>query len=162
VHHAIAIARGAGRRLVIAGNRVTTPEGEAYFEEEVAPHLDGDAVIHVGEVDDEAKARWLGCAAALLMPIEWEEPFGIVMAEALACGTPVIGFARGAVPEVVIDGRTGFVCRTPGEAVAAVARLAGINRAACRDDASRRFSSRALVDAYEHVYATALGGGHAA
>ncbi|MDP1569798.1 MAG: glycosyltransferase family 4 protein [Vicinamibacterales bacterium] len=155
VHHAIAIARGAGRRLVIAGNRVTTPEGEAYFDDEIAPHLD-DAVAYVGEVDDEAKARWLVGAAALLMPIEWEEPFGIVMAEALACGTPVIGFARGSVPEVVVDGRTGFVCRTPEEAIASVARLDRIDRAACRDDAARRFSATALIDAYERVYAAAL------
>ncbi len=162
VHHAIAIARGAGRRLVIAGNRVATPAAEAYFAGEIAPHVDGDAVAYVGEVDDEAKARWLGGAAALLMPIEWDEPFGIVMAEALACGTPVIGFARGSVPEVVVDARTGFLCRTPGEAIAAVARLAEIDRAACRDDASRRFSATALVDAYERVYAMALGQEHAA
>jgi glycosyltransferase involved in cell wall biosynthesis len=149
-HHAIAIARQAGRRLVIAGNRVADDDG--YFEREVAPFVDGDRVRYVGPVDDPAKAALLGEAGALLMPVEWEEPFGIVMAEALACGTPVVGFARGAVPEVVRDGVTGFVCRTVDEAAARVAELPAIDRAAARADCEARFSARAYVDAYEALY----------
>lgn len=152
VHHAIAIARRSGRRLIIAGNRVRGAEGEAYFAREIEPHIDGDAVTYVGEVDDASKARWLADAAALLMPIEWDEPFGIVMAEALASGTPVIGFGRGAVPEVVRHAETGFVCRSLEEAVTAVGRLDRIDRSGCRADAERRFSAAALVDGYERVY----------
>jgi glycosyltransferase involved in cell wall biosynthesis len=158
VHHAIAIARGAGRRLIIAGNRVRTKDGDAYFTSQIAPHLDDHFVTYVGEVDDEAKAQWLASAAALLMPIEWDEPFGIVMAEALACGTPVIGFGRGAVPEVVRHGTTGFVGGSVDDAVAAVGRLGEIDRAVCRADAEQRFSPGALVDAYLRVYAEATAG----
>jgi glycosyltransferase involved in cell wall biosynthesis len=153
VHHAIRIAKTAGRRLVIAGNRVPTPETDAYFASAIAPHLGESSVRYVGEVDDAAKNALLGEAAALLMPIEWDEPFGIVMAEALACGTPVVGLARGAVPEVVRDGVTGFVCATVDDMTAAVAGLGSIDRAACRADAEARFSAAALVDGYSAVYA---------
>ena len=152
-HSAIAIARGAGRRLVIAGN-VTD---RAYFDAEVAPHVDGRVVTYVGEVDDAAKNRLLGAAAALLMPIEWEEPFGIVMAEAFACGTPVVGFARGSVPEVVRDGVNGFVVRSVQEAIEAVGRLGDIDRAAVRRDCEERFACDAVVSAYERIYQEAVG-----
>jgi glycosyltransferase involved in cell wall biosynthesis len=152
VHHAIAIARGCGRRLVIAGNRVDDLAGRQYFAREVAPHLDGESIRFVGPVDDVTKNRLLGAAAALLMPVEWDEPFGIVMAEALACGTPVIAFRRGGIPEVVQDGVTGYVCRTVEEAVTAVGRLDGLNRVAARADCEERFSQKAVVDAYEALY----------
>ena len=150
-HHAIAIARRSGRRLVIAGNIV--PESARYFEEAIKPHIDDETVRFAGEVDDAWKAEHVGRAAALLMPIEWDEPFGIVMAEALACGTPVIGFARGSVPEVVRHGVTGFVCRGVDDAVDAVARLGAIDRRECRRDAEARFGPGALVDGYEGLYA---------
>ena len=150
-HNAIAIARGAARRLVIAGNRVESPEAGRYFDTRVAPHLDGKEIAWVGPVDDAQKACLLGSAAALLMPIEWEEPFGVVMAEALACGTPVIGFDRGSIPEVVRDGVTGFVCASIDEAVAAVRHLDRIDRAAVRADCEARFGDRVVVDAYERL-----------
>lgn len=146
--HAIAIARAAGRRLILAGPR--EPNDHGFFERAIAPHL--GAVQWVGEVDDADKNQLLGLAAALLMPIEWEEPFGIVMAEALACGTPVIGFARGSVPEVVRDGVNGFVVKDVAGAVAAVGRLRAIDRRAVRADCEARFSDRAIVDAYLAVY----------
>lgn len=152
VHHAIAIAQRCGRRLVIAGNRVDDPAGHDYFEREIAPHLDGERVSYVGPVDDVAKSRLLGGAAALLMPVEWEEPFGIVMAETLACGTPVIAFRRGSAPEVVRDGVTGYLCGTVEEAILAVGRLDRLNRADARADCEARFSHRVLVDAYEALY----------
>jgi glycosyltransferase involved in cell wall biosynthesis len=152
VHHAIAIAREAGRRLIIAGNRVNTPAGHQYFEREIRPHLHRERVAYVGEVDDAQKDALLGGAAALLMPIEWDEPFGIVMIEALACGTPVIGFRRGAVPEVVRHGETGFICQTASDAARAVAELPSLSRAKCREEVERRFSPTALVDAYERIY----------
>ena len=151
-HHAIAIARAARRRLVVAGNRVDHAEGGSYFLREIAPHLDGARVTWIGPVDDTQKNTLLGSAGALLMPIEWEEPFGIVMAEALACGTPVIGFARGSVPEVIRDGVNGFLCRDVEEAAAAVGRLGRIDRAAARADCEARFGDRAIVDAYERLY----------
>jgi glycosyltransferase involved in cell wall biosynthesis len=94
----------------------------------------------------------LSKAAALLMPILWDEPFGIVMAEALACATPVLGFRRGAVPEVIIHGQTGFVCHDVDEMVAAVERLPELSRRASRQDAEARFSQTALVNAYERLY----------
>ncbi len=151
-HHAIAIARAAGRRLVIAGPRKEDGEGPAYFAAHVAPHIDNAQVRYVGEIDDAAKNELLGAAAALLMPIEWEEPFGIVMAEAMACGTPVIGFPRGSVPEVVRDGVTGFLCPDVAAAVGAVGRLGAIDRTAVRAACVARFGAPAIVAAYEALY----------
>jgi glycosyltransferase involved in cell wall biosynthesis len=152
VHNAIAIARQAGRPLVIAGNRVDEgPEG-SYFDDRIAPAIDGERVTYVGPVDDQTKNQLLGRAAALLMPIEWEEPFGIVMAEALACGTPVIGFNRGSVPEVVRNGVNGFACRDVADAVDAVGRLDRIDRRAVRADCERRFGAGVIVEQYLALY----------
>jgi glycosyltransferase involved in cell wall biosynthesis len=151
-HHAIAIAHAARRRLIIAGNRVAGGPDAGYFDRLIGPHVDGDRVTYVGPVDDAAKNIWLGQAAALLMPIEWEEPFGVVMAEACACGTPVIAFARGSVPEVVRDGINGFVCRTVDEAAGAVEQLDTIDRSRVRADCEARFSGRAITDQYENLY----------
>ena len=150
VHHAIAIARQAGRRLVIAGNKVDSCAD--YFERQIAPHVDGTRVVYVGAVDDAQKNMWLGQAAALLMPIEWEEPFGIVMAEAFACGTPVIAFKRGSVHEVVRDGINGFACTSVDEAVQAVQRVHAIDRKAVRADCEARFASAVIVGQYERLY----------
>ena len=151
-HLAIEVARKAGRRLIIAGNVPAGDEHAAYFRTEIEPHVDGRAIMYAGPVDDVMKSELLSQVQALLMPVLWNEPFGIVMAEALACGTPVIGLSRGAVPEVVADGVTGFVCRNVDEMADAVARLSVIDRRACRDAAERRFSQHALVDAYESLY----------
>lgn len=147
-HHAIAIARATGRRLLIAGNVAD----RAYFDESVAPAVDGDAVRYLGPVDDSQKNELLGQCAALLMPIEWEEPFGIVMAEAMACGTPVVGFARGSVPEVVRDGVSGFVVSGVTEAASAVDRLHTLSRTSVRRDAEERFGAEVIVSAYERLY----------
>lgn len=147
-HHAVAIARAAGRRLVIAGN-VSDAD---YFRTRIEPAVDGVQVSYIGEVDDAAKDRLLGGSAALLMPIDWDEPFGIVMAEALACGTPIIGFARGSVPEVVRHGVTGFVVTGVDEAISAVSSLTQLDRRAARLDCEERFSCEAVVDAYERLY----------
>ena len=155
-HTAIDIARRAKRRLVIAGNRVDSPEARAYFETEIRPHVDGQHVLYVGAVDDHAKNALLGRAAALLMPIEWEEPFGIVMVEAMACGTPVVGFRRGAVPEVVEDGRTGAVVGNAEDALAAIDRVRQLNRLDVRARCERRFGYSVIADAYERLYCEAL------
>jgi glycosyltransferase involved in cell wall biosynthesis len=152
VHDAIAIAKMAERRLVIAGTRADAGPDALYFEREIAPHLDGRHVTFVGAVDDTQKSDLLGRACALLFPTHWEETFGLVMVEAMACGTPVIGFARGAVPEVVRDGVNGYLCRSVDEAVAAVKRLDLIDRGAVREDCEARFSDADMVSAYESLY----------
>jgi glycosyltransferase involved in cell wall biosynthesis len=151
-HDAIAIARGAGRRLVIAGTRVTEGPDAGYFDAQIAPYVDGDQVRYVGPVDDAQKSRLLGEAAALLMPIAWDEPFGIVMAEACASGTPVIAFARGSVAEVVRAGVNGFACESIDDAIAAVSSLDRIDRKMVRADCEARFSGSVVVDAYESLY----------
>lgn len=151
-HHAIAIARKTGRPLIIAGNKVTFDNTEPdYFDKEIAPHL-SERIQYIGPVDDEAKNELLGRAAAFLMPIEWDEPFGIVMAEALACGTPVIGFARGSVPEVVIPGLNGQAVENVAEAVACLPAVLQLDRAAIRRDCEARFSHTVIVDQYEQLY----------
>jgi glycosyltransferase involved in cell wall biosynthesis len=162
-HTAIAVARAAGRRLVIAGPHHDDGDEGAFWRDEVAPHIDGEMIRYVGAVGDVEKNALLGRAAALLMLVTLEEPFGIVMAEALACGTPVIGFRRGAVPDVVRDGVTGFVVDDIAAATAAVTRLPQLDRAACRADAQSRFSADVIVDEYLAVYerviaATRAGG----
>lgn len=149
-HIAIEVARRTGRPLIIAGN--IEPEHQRYFDERVRPHVDGTQVQFVGTVNDVQKNALLGRCAAFLMPILWEEPFGIVMAEALACGTPVIGFRRGSVPEVVDEGVTGFIADTTDDMVAAVGRIDAIDRRRCREAAEQRFSDQAIVSAYEAVY----------
>ena len=145
-HTAIDIARHAGRRLVIAGNRVDSGPDADYFDRELRPNIDGNRIEYVGPVDDVAKNALLGGAAALLFPIAWKEAFGIVMAEAMACGTPVIAFRRGSVPEVVADGVTGFVCDDVASAAQAVGRLTTIDREVVRQTCESRFSDRVLVD----------------
>lgn len=146
-HSAIAIARRTGRKLVIAGN---APD-RAYFEQEVAPHL-GPDISYVGEVDDLQKNALLRQAAAFLMPIEWEEPFGIVMIEAMACGTPVIAFDRGSVREVVQPGETGCIVRDVEGAVAAVPLVASIDRRRVRAICEARFRGDVIVDDYVRLY----------
>ena len=154
-HLAIELARRCGRKLIIAGN--IPEEKRGWVNTEVMPHVDGDAVRYIGPVNDAQKNLLLGEAAAFLMPILWDEPFGIVMAEALACGTPVLGLRRGAVSEVVDDGVTGFVRDTLDELVEAAGRVPKISRAACRAAVEARYSEAVIVDEYEAVYRRAAG-----
>ena len=156
-HTAIQIARRAKRRLIIAGNRVDEGDGAAYWSNEIAPHIGHDGVEYVGPVNDGQKNELLGHAAALLAPIEWDEPFGIVFIESLACGTPVISCRRGALPEIVDDGKHGFLIRDIGEGVAAVDRLGLIQRQTCRDRVEQMFSQQVVVGMYERLYAEMLG-----
>ncbi len=147
---AIEVARRAGARIVLAGN--VPKDHRGWFESNVAPHVDGEMVRYLGPVDDAQKSALLGSARALLMPILWEEPFGIVMVEAMACGTPVIGFRRGAVPEVVEHGVTGFIVGDVDAMTMAIGCVDRIDRRAVRARAERVFSEDAVVGGYLDVY----------
>jgi glycosyltransferase involved in cell wall biosynthesis len=145
---AIEIARRAGRRLVICG----IVQDTAYFRDEIEPHIDGDRVTYLGSIGPERRAGVLGSAAALLHPIAFDEPFGLSVIEAMACGTPVITYARGAMPEVVDEGVTGFLVDGVLSAAAAVDAAAALERGAIRKVAERRFGDARMVDEYLTVY----------
>jgi glycosyltransferase involved in cell wall biosynthesis len=151
-NRAIAAARAAGARLILAGP--VQPGQEEFFAREVEPELDGDRVRYVGEVGDEKRDLYAG-ARALLMPIRWPEPFGLVMTEAMACGTPVIAFPEGSAPELVIEGETGFVVDDADAMAAAVGRLGEIDPARCRESVRERFDVDAVAAAYERAYEAA-------
>ena len=151
---AIAVARRAGLPLVIAG----IIHDRSYFEREVEPHVDGDRVRYLGSVGPAEGVALLGGAVALLHLVNFDEPFGLSMVEAMATGTPVIGTSRGSVPEVVDDGVTGFLITTIDDAVAAVARVGSLDRAAVRARAAQRFSQDRMVDAYLALYTRIIAG----
>jgi glycosyltransferase involved in cell wall biosynthesis len=147
---AIAIAQRAGLPLRIAAK--VDDVDRAYFEHEIAPLLDHPGVEYVGEISDRDKNAFLGGALALLFPIDWPEPFGLVVLEAMACGTPVIAFPRGSVPEIIDHGLTGFVVAGVEEAVRAVARCTALDRRRCRAVFERRFTSERMALDYVRVY----------
>jgi glycosyltransferase involved in cell wall biosynthesis len=151
-HTAIAAARSTGRRLLIAGNQVNSEEGQRYWNEEIAPHLGKDGIEYIGPVNDTQKNELLGQAAAMIVPIEWDEPFGIVFAEALACGTPIISCPRGALPEIIHHGTHGYLVRSLSETSSAIEKVSGIDRHACRQRVEKYFSSQVIVSKYEHLY----------
>jgi glycosyltransferase involved in cell wall biosynthesis len=148
-HLAIEVAKRTNLPLVIAGN--VPSEHQGWFDAEIAPHLN-EQIRYVGPVDDVRKAEILGQARALLMPILWDEPFGIVMAEAMACGTPVLGLCRGSVPEVVEHGVSGLVVSNLEQMVAAIPRLNTLDRHACRARVEACSSELAIAEAYLTVY----------
>ncbi|ACB76040.1 glycosyltransferase [Opitutus terrae] len=150
---AIAIARRAGRRLWVAGNRPASGPEAAFFRDQVEPHLGRNGIEWIGEVDDRRKNELLGQCAALLVPIQWDEPFGIVFAEALAAGTPVLSCARGALPEIVQPGVTGLFLTNVDDGAAAVRRIPELDRTVCRRDAEQRFSPGGCVERYLKLYA---------
>jgi glycosyltransferase involved in cell wall biosynthesis len=152
-HRAIAAARAAGARLVLAGP--VQPGQEEYFSREVEPALGSEGIEYVGEADAERKRELYQHARALLMPIRWPEPFGLVMVEALACGTPVIAFPEGSAPEIVEDGVTGFVVEDEEAMARAVDRVGELDPAACRRACEERFGVDAAVRGYEEVYGAA-------
>jgi glycosyltransferase involved in cell wall biosynthesis len=154
VEEAIAIARRSGRQLRIAA-KCREPAERRYFERAVAPHL-GDDVVWLGELGFDDKLALLAGAAALAFPISWPEPFGMVMIEAMACGTPVLATPCGSVPEIVADGVTGFVRADLPDLAAAVGQVGELDRSACRAHVAERFSADAMADAYERVMVSAL------
>jgi glycosyltransferase involved in cell wall biosynthesis len=158
VDRAIDIARRAGMPLKIAA-KVDAADRD-YYKDQIEPLLRANRshVEFIGEIGDAQKSDFLGNAHALLFPIDWPEPFGLVMIEALACGTPVIAFRNGSVPEVMDDGVTGFVVESTDEAVAAVGRVASLSRAECRRTFERRFSVRRMATDYLAIYRRLLRG----
>jgi glycosyltransferase involved in cell wall biosynthesis len=151
-HLAIEIAKRAGVRLKIAA----IPHDERYFREQVEPHVDGDRVQFLGAVEREGRNELLANALALVHMTTRPERFGMTLIEAMACGTPVLGARMGSIPEIVVDGVTGFLCDTVEDAVAKVPQLAALDRRACRRHVEESFSLERMIDRYVDVYTQAL------
>jgi glycosyltransferase involved in cell wall biosynthesis len=159
VDRAIAIARACGQRLKIAAK--VDPADADYFARTIRPLLDDPLVDFIGEINDADKAAFLGNALALLFPIDWPEPFGLVMIEALACGTPIVAFRGGSVAEVLEHGRTGFVVNSVEEAIEAVGCIDTIDRRACRASFERRFTAARMAAQYVEIYSRIVATGAA-
>lgn len=153
---AIEIAKRAGMELKIAAK--VDPADKEYYHNVIRPLIGQPGVEFIGEISEDQKAEFLGNAYALLFPIDWPEPFGLVMVEALACGTPVIGYRRGAVPEVLDHGETGFIVENEDQAVEAVCRTASLSRHRCRQVFEQRFSVRRMAEDYLSLYRRLLEG----
>ena len=147
-HTAIKIAIQTGNRLLIGGNISPLDVEKKYFEEEIRPFIDGKQIVFLGPLNDEEKSNYLGQSKALLFPIEWDEPFGMVMVEAMACGTPVLAFNKGSVGEVVITGNTGFISETINEMKKDLMKLEEINRKSCRGSAEELFDVSIIAKRY--------------
>ncbi|CAG5011254.1 Glycogen synthase [Dyadobacter sp. CECT 9275] len=145
---AIQIARKSGRVLLIAG----LIQDDAYFEQKIKPCIDERSVFYFGNVGPSQRKTLLGKALALLHPIQFDEPFGLSVAESMFCGTPVIAFNRGSMCELIVDGKTGFLVHTTGEAIEAVEKIAQLDRQECRQWAKTMFSKEKMVDNYVAVY----------
>jgi glycosyltransferase involved in cell wall biosynthesis len=148
VHEAIEVARRTGIRLVIAG----IVQDEAYFHEQVEPHIDGSAVEYIGSVGPEKRQEILGGALAMLHLIHFDEPFGLSVVESMACGTPVIAFGRGSMPELIRDGSTGFIVDDVDAAVQALGKIDSLDRRVCRDEVEQRFTCQRMAHEYVGVY----------
>jgi glycosyltransferase involved in cell wall biosynthesis len=154
-HIAIEAARRTGRRLIVAGK---WDDGEEdYYRESVEPLIDGDKIVFAGEADQQTKRELLVRAYCVLMPICWDEPFGLVMVEAMACGTPVIACAHGAAPEVVVHGETGFLVDDVDGMVSAIPDVGMIRPARCREHAETEFDTPVMVEGYLRLYHRVLG-----
>jgi len=153
---AIELARDVGMRLVIAAK--IDPVDQDYYDHAIAPLIAAhpSLIEFIGEVDEHGKDALLGGAYAYLFPIDWPEPFGLTMAEAMATGTPVVAFRAGSVDEVLEDGVTGFVCDSLSEMADAIPRVKELDRHASRERAERLFSPSAMADGYERAYTSAL------
>lgn len=151
-HLAIQIARKQHMQLLICG----FIQDQAYYNEKIAPYIDGSSVIYKGNVGPEERSRLLGNAAALLHPVQFDEPFGLSVAEAMMCGTPVIAFRKGSMNELIQDGKTGFLVDTVEEAAKAVNKVQFINRYECRRYAMLNFSQERMAEHYLSIYKSML------
>lgn len=154
-HHAIEIAKRTGMTLKMAG-KIDIVDRE-FYDEILAPQIDGEQIQYLGEANHVQKNTLMGGAVATLFPITWKEPFGLVMVESMASGTPVIGMNLGSAPEVIRDGKSGFLCETIEECVAALERVKDIDRADCRQHVIDHFSVQRMADGYEAVYRELIG-----
>jgi glycosyltransferase involved in cell wall biosynthesis len=154
LHTAIAAALAAGRQLVCAGP--VFPQDQGYFDAEISPYLDNRRIFYVGPADFNRKLDLLNRAKALLLPLEMDEAFGLVMLEAMACGTPVVAYDRGAAPEVVQHGKTGFIVQGFTELLAGIEAVGDIDAEFCRQHVARNFSSDRMVEAYLALYRSIL------
>jgi glycosyltransferase involved in cell wall biosynthesis len=153
-HLAIEIAKRSGWRLKMAG-KVDVVDVD-YYEQQIKPHIDGKQIEYLGETDHEQKSALIGGAVATLFPITWREPFGLVMIESMAAGTPVIAMALGSTTEVIAHGKTGFLCNNVDEFVEAIDQVAQLNRNDCREHVSKHFSVQKMTAGYEAVYQQVL------
>lgn len=152
-HVAIAIAKKLGLPIRILGG--FNPQ-DSYFKKYIQPQVDGRRVILAGHLDRTEYANTLSHALANIFPLQWEEPFGLTLIEALACGVPVVSFPRGSVPEIIRNGKNGFLVKTPSQAVSAVQHIEKIDRRVCRQSVEDQFSLEAMIDGYEHAFAKVL------
>jgi glycosyltransferase involved in cell wall biosynthesis len=148
--HAIEISKRVGIPLKLAGK--VDPIDQEFFDKQIAPHIDGKFIKFLGEANHYQKNNLMGKAVATLFPITWREPFGLVMIESMAAGTPVIGINMGSVPEIIVNDVSGFVCQNVEECVKAVAKIQSISRQGCRDYVARKFGVQVMTDSYEAVY----------
>jgi glycosyltransferase involved in cell wall biosynthesis len=158
IAEAIQIAEKAQVRLVIVG-AVTKhlPWSEDYFLKEVKPHIDGNRIRHIERLPYDELVRWIGRAKGFLFPLQWDEPFGMVVAEAMAAGTPVLAYPRGSMSELILDSETGFLPRDEDGMIDAVRSVGKIDRRRCRRWVQERFSVARMVDGYEEVYRRVTG-----
>lgn len=149
-HLAIEIAKRSGWHLKMAGKVDVVDRN--YFEREIEPHIDGKQIEYLGEANQAQKCELMGGAVATLFPITWREPFGLVMSESMATGTPVIAMALGSVPEVITHGKTGFLCNSVDDCIVAIDKATQLNRYDCREHVCNHFSVQRMTDGYEAVY----------
>lgn len=151
-HTAISVAELTRKKLIIAGNVSNLPHEKEYFEKEIKPRIDGKQIKYIGVVNNEQKNKLLGSASAMLLPVEWFEPFPIVLPEAFACGTPILAFPGGGVPEGIHHGVTGFLSRTVEEMASDVSSISTLSRQACRKEAIERYSDTVVANNYLSIY----------
>lgn len=150
-HEAIQIALETGNRLILAGNISGLPEEQEYFKNEIQPYIDGDRILYVGALDDEGKNKYLGMAKAMIFPARTQEAFGMVMIEAMACGTPVIAYNHSAIPEVITDGVNGFISENIDEMKKQISYVSKLNRTKIRMVSERRFDVKVTALDYLNI-----------
>lgn len=151
-HSAIRVARLTKRKLIVAGNISSVPNEKEYFYKELQPQFDNELITYIGPVNNEEKNNLLGSAAAMLLPIEWYEPFPIVLPESFACGTPILAFPRGGVPEGIKHGITGYLSETVEQMASDVSNIHKLSRLSCRKEAEEKYSDIVIAKEYLRIY----------
>lgn len=149
-HYAIDVASDLHLPLIIAAKLDETDR--EYFKEYIEPRINGEQIRWIGEVDEAERNKLMSSAMALLHPVTWREPFGLTLIEAMACGTPVVAFNKGSIPEIIVDGKTGFVVKDVEEMILAITKISQIDRKECRKHVLKHFTARKMTDNYEQLY----------